>query len=79
MPLLTTKKLSKIGEKRGKSGKREEKSGENQEKEEEEGEEEEKKKGGGQNRKGSFTLPLLTNRAGYATGGLQMTIDLALV
>ena len=49
---LTAKNLPKIGKKRGKSGKM--------------------GKGGksgrkGNNREGSFTLPLLTDRAGYAT------------
>ena len=57
---LTAKKLSKIGKKREKSGKRQEKSGKNQEKEEKSGRK-------SQNREASFTLPLLTNRAGYAT------------
>ena len=60
MPPLTAKKMSKIGTKREKSGKREEKLGKI----------EKRRKIGkkGQNREGSFTLPLLTNRAGYATG-----------
>ena len=52
-PPLTEKKLSKIGKKRETSGK-------NREKEEKSGRK-------GQNREGSFTLPLLTNRAGYDT------------
>ena len=47
---LDSEKLSKIGKKRGKIGK-------NREKEEKSGRK-------GQNREGSFTLPLLTNRAG---------------
>ena len=51
---LDSKKMVKNWEK---LGKREEKSGKNQEKS--------GKKG--QNWEGSFTLPLLTNRAGYAT------------
>ena len=46
-------------EKEGKSGKREENRGKNQK--------QEKSGRKGQNREGSFTLPLLTNRAGYAT------------
>ena len=56
MPPLTAKKLSKI---RKKNRKREEKSGKKLE--------EEKSGRKGQNREGSFTFPLLTNRAGYAT------------
>ena len=52
--------MSKIGKTREKSGK-ERKIGENLEKEEKLGRK-------GQNQEGSFTLPLLTNRAGYATG-----------
>ena len=60
MPTLRTKKLSKIGKRGEKSGKREEKSRKNREKEEKSGRK-------GQNREDSFTLPLLTNRAGDAT------------
>ena len=54
VPPLTAKKLPKIGEKRGKSGKIGRK---------------EKKKSGrkGKNREGPFTLPLLRDRTGYAT------------
>ena len=47
-----------------KSAKNREKSGKYQEKE---GKKEEKSGRKGKNREGSFTLPLLTNRAGYAT------------
>ena len=54
MPPLTAKNLPKIGKKRGN------KSGKIGGKEEESGTE-------GKNRKGSFTLPLLTDSAGYAT------------
>ena len=57
---LDSEKMSKIGKKRGKLGKGEEKLGKNWEKVEKSGRK-------GQNRKGSFTLPLLTNRAGYTT------------
>ena len=53
-------KEEKSGKRGGKSGKREEKLGKNQEKEEKLGRK-------CQSREGSFTLPLLTNRAGYAT------------
>ena len=38
---------------------------------EEEGENQEKTRKSGKNREGSFTLPLLTDRAGYATALLQ--------
>ena len=62
-PPLTAKKLSKIGKETGKLGKREEKSGKNQEKEGKSGRK-------GQNQEGSFTLPLLTNMAGYATANV---------
>ena len=47
------KKYAKIGEKREKSGKI--------------GKKEEESGRKGKNREGSFTLPLLTDRAGYAT------------
>ena len=60
---MTTKKIVKNWEKSGK----EEKSGKNQEKEE-------KSERKGQNRVGSFTLPLLTNRAGYATGSVELDL-----
>ena len=50
MPLLTAKKLGKIGKKRKNRGKKEEKSGRK-----------------GKYREGSYTLPLLTDRAGYGT------------
>ena len=56
---LDSEKFSKLGKKRKKSGKREEKSGKNREKEEKSGRK-------GQNREGSFNLPLLTNRVCYA-------------
>ena len=59
---LIAKNLPKIGKKRGKIRK-------NQKKEEKSGRK-------GKNREGSFTLPLLTDRAGYATGcskGCQST------
>ena len=55
VPPLTAKILPKIGKKRGKSGKI--------------GKKEAKSGRKGQNREGSFTLPLLTDRAGYATAG----------
>ena len=50
---MTAKNLPEIGKKRGEIWK-------NQEKEEKSGRK-------GKNREGSFTLPLLTDRAGYAT------------
>ena len=53
VPPLTMKKLQKLGQRKRKSGK-------NQEKEEKSGR-------NGNNREGSFTLPFLTDRAGYAT------------
>ena len=49
-----------IAKNREKEGKKRGKSGKNQEKEEKSGRK-------GRNREGSFTLPLLANRAGYAT------------
>ena len=55
------KKMSKIRKKREKIGKKRGKIKKNQGKEEKSGRK-------GQNREGSFTLPLLTDRAGYATG-----------
>ena len=53
VPPLTAKKMPKIGKKRKKSGKVRKK--------------EEKSGRKGKNREGSFTLTLLTDRAGYAT------------
>ena len=58
VPPLTAKTLPKIGKKTGKIGK---KSGEI-------GKKEEKSGRNGKNREISFTLSLLTDRAGYATG-----------
>ena len=58
-PPWQRKNCQKSGKIREKSGKKE-KLGKNPEKEEKSGRK-------GQNREGSFTLPLLTNRAGYAT------------
>ena len=73
MPPLTAKKIVKNREKEGTSGKRDEKSGKYREKEE-------KSERKGKNWEGSFTLPLLTNRAGFATvcdqGGFLGTQDL---
>ena len=59
-PLTAKKKWSKIGKKRGKIGKKSRKRGKIRKK--------------GQNREGSFTLPLLTNRAGYATADSSFKI-----
>ena len=60
MPSLR-KKLPKIGKKREKIRKRREKIRKKREKEEKSGRK-------GKNREGFFTLPLLTDRSGYATG-----------
>ena len=60
VPPLTAKKLPKIG----KRGKNQEKPGGNQEKL---GKKEEKSGRNGKNREISVTLPLLTDRAGYAS------------
>ena len=62
VPPLTGKNLQKIGEKREKIRK-------NWKKEEESGRK-------GNNRECSFTLPLLTDRAGYTTSYLTMIIQL---
>ena len=57
------KNREKIGKKRGKiRKKREKKRGKS-------------RKGGLKNREGSFTLPLLTNRAGYATAGKDLLVS----
>ena len=61
MPPLTAKICQKSGESGKKSGKIGKKAGKNGEKKEE------KSGGKGKKRKVSFTLPLLTDRAGYAT------------
>ena len=58
VPPLTVKKLPKMGENQEKTGKIQEKSGKK----------EEKSGRKGKNREVPFTLPLLTDRAGYATG-----------
>ena len=65
VPPLTVKIVSK----KGKNWEKERKIGKNQEKEEKSGRK-------GQNRDGSFTLPLLTNRAGYATGAIPCEIHI---
>ena len=64
MPPLTAKNLPKIGKKRGKIRKNREERGKIGEKEEKSGRK-------GKNREGSFTLPLLTDRAGYATASIR--------
>ena len=66
MPPLTAKKFPKIGKNQEKIGKKEEKSGKIRKKS---GKKEEKSGRKGKNREDSFTLPLLTERAGYATDG----------
>ena len=60
MPPLTAKNLPQIGKREKKSGKI--------------GKKEEKSGRTGQNQEGSFTLPLLTDRAGYATGLLALPL-----
>ena len=65
MPPLTAKNCHKSGQRK-----------ENWEKLRKNQEKEEKSKRKGQNWEGSFTLPLLTNRAGYATGTQPTWIDL---
>ena len=63
MPPLTAKKLPKIGEKREKSGKKRK----NREKRGKIGKKRQKSGKKRKNQEVSFILPLLTNRAGYAT------------
>ena len=65
MAPLTAKKMPKIGKNQEKTGKIQEKSGKNSGKI---GKKEEKSGRKGKNREVSFTLPLVTDRAGYATG-----------
>ena len=66
MPPLTAKKLPKVGKKMKKSGKIGKKSGKNGKKEDKSGRK-------GKKREVSFTLPLLIDRAGYATAYVYLT------
>ena len=65
MPPLIAKKLPKIGKNQEKLEKIQEKSGKK----------EEKLGRKGKNQEVSFTLPLQTDRAGYATGNRFLTVE----